>query len=369
MGVFGSKPYDKEAVEKNMKDEVFEEFVERLPDLSGKVVAITGCTTGLGLWAAIAAAKKGAARVLMLNRKSTRSEDAETKVKERAGVGVAVETVELDLMSPASVKACAERLTELLKGKGGLNVLANNAGIMAMKDVRTESGYEVQMQTNQLCHALLTSLLMPLLEEAAEKNGESRVVMHSSSARDIPSGNLKLEYFRPCEPGTLGGDNNSMVWEAATGAGGPWQRYHQTKLANVCFALALSRKLKERGSKVKVAAADPGVAVTELQVTSPGFKSLPNWLASSIMAQTAADGSTPLLACCFLPDVESGDFFLPKEKRKGWPVRSINAGVAVKSGGEKNALLAGNLEVAWKGSEEFVSKFSGRGEEREGGFF
>ena len=90
----------------------------------------------------------------------------------------------------------------------------NNAGVMAVPDKRTADGYDVQMQTNHLSHFLLTKLVMPSLEAAANARGEARIVQHSSGARGMlpgmaeagHSGMLEAKYMEPCEPDTLGGN-------------------------------------------------------------------------------------------------------------------------------------------------------------------
>ena len=98
----------------------------------------SGCTTGTGYWAAIAAARKGAACILMLNRKSGRADAALAKVKAEASGRV--ETVEVDLQSFASVKAAAAKVNAIAAEFGGLDALVNNAGIMAVPDHRTTDG-------------------------------------------------------------------------------------------------------------------------------------------------------------------------------------------------------------------------------------
>ena len=155
------------------------------------MVAITGCTTGTGYFAALTFAKRGA-RVIMLNRKSERAETALSKIKE-AVPDAKVEHVDCDLTDFASVKKAAAELQSLCSS--GLDVLCNNAGVMALADQATADGFDVQMQTNHLSHFLLTREVFPLLEKAAEKSGEvccSGCWAHASryryhSARMLPS--------------------------------------------------------------------------------------------------------------------------------------------------------------------------------------
>ncbi|CAJ1333076.1 unnamed protein product, partial [Effrenium voratum] len=135
---------------------------------------------GTGYVAAKTALKKGA-YVVLLNRKSSRADEAE-KTLSAAVPGGKVSAVECDLQSFASVRGAAEKLKEMFAGTG-IDVLCNNAGIMAMPDEATGDGYDVQMQTNHLSHFLLTKEIFPLLEKGAEQRGEARVVNHSSLAR------------------------------------------------------------------------------------------------------------------------------------------------------------------------------------------
>merc|ERR1711963_932280 len=116
-------------------------------------------------------------------------------------------------------------------GDKGLDVLCNNAGIMATKDEATEDGFDTQMQTNHLSHFLLTAELFPLLEKAANANGEARVVNHSSIARYSPAQPLEAKYFGK-NGGKLGGDADACCRPFS---GGRWKRYQQTKLANVVY--------------------------------------------------------------------------------------------------------------------------------------
>merc|ERR1719210_1710166 len=97
-------------------------------------------------------------------------------------------------MSFAAVREAAQKLKEDL-GSSGLDVLCNNAGIMATKDEATGDGFDTQMQTNHLSHFLLTAELFPLLEKAANADGEACVVNHSSVAHHSPAEPLEAKYF------------------------------------------------------------------------------------------------------------------------------------------------------------------------------
>ena len=266
----------------------FTEFEAGLPDLTSKTVAITGCTSGTGLVAAKTCAKKGAT-VLMLNRPSKRAEAALEAVKKEAKGSV--QHVDCDLMDFESVRKAARSVRENFEV---LDVLCNNAGVMALEDAATKDGYDVQMQTNHLSHFLLTKELFPLLEKAGKEKGEARIVNHSSGARNWPPYKLDAKYLEK-KGGNLGGNGNSMVL-----GGARWVRYHQTKLANAVFTLALKDKMP---SNVKALVCAPGLATTNLQVTTHqngGFED--SWIMR--YGQSAEDGTIPLLTCMLKPDLD-----------------------------------------------------------------
>eukprot|EP00929_Paragymnodinium_shiwhaense_P089674 TRINITY_DN4981_c0_g2_i1.p1 TRINITY_DN4981_c0_g2~~TRINITY_DN4981_c0_g2_i1.p1 ORF type:complete len:375 (+),score=88.81 TRINITY_DN4981_c0_g2_i1:86-1210(+) len=372
MGVCGSLggEYNKDEVAKNMTEELYNATVESLPALDGKVVAITGCTTGLGFYTALAAAKKNASMIYMLNRQSERAAAAEEKVRAAVPPGntTKVKTIPCDLQDFASVRACVAALGKDTE-ETGLDVLCNNAGVMAMPDKRTVDGFEVQMQICQLSHAIFTRELFPNLEKAAAKRGEARIVFATSGARDSPHKQLEEQYFVACEAGTLGGDSRSTVLDMA-GFGGPWSRYHQAKLANVAYAMALHDRLAARTSKVKAMCMEPGLAATELQVTSTRNGLMPHWLAKFLnqQGQSAADGAAGMVMCCFHPEVRSGDMYVPSVKSsgafmRGPPMLRISGGKPVEVGTEKLATNADNKAnvFAWcetavgAGGAEFLS--------------
>jgi NAD(P)-dependent dehydrogenase (short-subunit alcohol dehydrogenase family) len=191
----------------------FHEFERTaIPTLHGKVVAITGCTTGTGFIAAQCAARKGAQTILMLNRPSDRATTAEQSVREQIPTteSTTVETIPCDLQDMASVQSAIQ----LIRSKyDKIDVLCNNAGVMALEDTATKDGYDVQIQTNHLSHFLLTKELFPLIQ----KSSDGRIVQHSSLARN--GGPLKPEYFGK-NGGNLGGNGASMVMNGAR-----WERF------------------------------------------------------------------------------------------------------------------------------------------------
>lgn len=122
-----------------------------------------------------------------------------------------IETVVCDLQDLDSVKSAAEKINEVASKNEGLDFLVCNAGVMALKDVRTKDGFDVQVQTNQHSHFLLTQGVWKSIVQATNTRGAARVVTHSSSARHNPKGPLEKDFFVKSEPGTLGGETTSLV--------------------------------------------------------------------------------------------------------------------------------------------------------------
>ena len=287
----------------NLESKYFDQLFESLPSLEGKTVVITGTTSGTGYTAAEACGKLGA-KVLLLNRPSERAKTSYEKLKETTSNG-SFHPIDCDLQSFASVRECISKINDLCPE--GIDVLCNNAGVMALEDMPTGDGYDVQMQTNHLSHFLLTKLLWPSLEKTANEKGEARVVNHSSGARNSVK---KLEpEFLEQKGGSLGGNGKSMFF-----GGGRWIRYGQTKLANAAFTAALHEKLQSKGSKIKAIVAHPGLAETDLQDTTVKEGGLGRWFTGQFMklGQSQADGTMGILRGIADPSIESGTFIGPK---------------------------------------------------------
>lgn len=196
-------------------------------DLTGRTAVVTGVSAGLGVETARALTSVGA-RVVGAARDLAKAR--------RALEGIDVELVELDLSDLQSVRRCA---AEVLERVEALNLLINNAGVMAPPLMRTAQGFELQLGTNHLGHFLLTRLLEPALVAGAP----ARVVNVSSR------GHLR------------GGiDFDDPHWR--TRDYDKWKAYGQSKTANVLFAVELERRLGPKG--VHAYAVHPGVIFTEL---------------------------------------------------------------------------------------------------------
>ncbi|KAJ3122127.1 hypothetical protein HK098_003106 [Nowakowskiella sp. JEL0407] len=208
----------------------------KIPDLTGKVAIVTGGNTGLGFATVTELARKNA-KVYLAARTPARAEAAIAKIKESIPAAN-IEFLELNLADLKQVKKAAENF---LANGDRLDILINNAGIMACPFELTVDGHESQFATNHLGHFLFTTFLLPVLEKSAP----SRIVNVSSHGHTF------------CPPGGIIFD--SINDEKAMDN---WQRYGQSKLANILFTKSLVEKLA--GKKIYVNALHPGVVNTEL---------------------------------------------------------------------------------------------------------
>ncbi|OWU86299.1 short-chain dehydrogenase [Oceanicola sp. 22II-s10i] len=294
----------------------YHDLVASLPDLAGRTVAITGCTSGMGLILAHTAAAKGA-RVLMINRPSDRADRALAEIR---ATGAEAHAVPCDLLSFDSVRAAGPVLDSLC-GETGLDVLVDNAGLMGLADEATGDGFDVQMQANHLSHFLLVHLAWPHLETAAALRGEARVVNHSSGARNSPKRPLTRKYLEP-NGGNLGGDG----WPGMQ----KWVRYQQSKLANLLFTYALQDRAGAReGNAVKVLCAHPGPTDSGLQAKSApgGTTILDRYILRRTLneAHSVEDGTCGLARAAFEPGVAGGEFYGPDAKARTGPALRLPA--------------------------------------------
>jgi NAD(P)-dependent dehydrogenase (short-subunit alcohol dehydrogenase family) len=256
---------------------------ERIPDQSGRTALVTGANSGLGFVTARELAHKGATVVLAC-RNLEKGEGArilcESQVPEAQ-----LELEELELASLASVREFAERFRA---DHEGLDLLINNAGVMAPPRRRTADGFELQFGTNHLGHFALTGLLIGEMEGRED----ARVVTLSSNAHRM--GRIAFD--------NLGGDRHYFRWRA----------YGQSKLANLLFALELDRRLRAAGSTIKSLAAHPGYAATNLQFAGPpGPDAAFMKVTNRLFAQSDEMGALPTLYAATEPGLEGGTFCGP----------------------------------------------------------
>ena len=263
--------------------------VDDVPDQSGKSVVITGANSGIGFETARVLAQRGARLVLAVRRPEA-GQAAVARIREETpGADVIVE--KCDLGSLDSVALFSSRISERA---GSLDVLINNAGIMAVPYGVTVDGHERQFGTNHLGHFALTGLLLPgLLESEA-----GRVVSVSSDAHR----------FGRVEPDNLDGERYRR-----------WGAYGRSKLANLLFAYELERRARSAGVSLMSVACHPGYAATNLQgrAAREQDRSERFWKLGHLFAQSAASGALPTLRAATDPQAEGGTYFGPAGRQRG----------------------------------------------------
>jgi len=247
-------------------------------DLSGKVALVTGASGGLGAETARALAEKGAAVTLAV-RDVPKGEKVAEDIRSSTG-NKKIDVFEVELSVPESIRDFAARY---LTKHSTLNLLINNAGVMACPLMRTTEGWEMQFGTNHLGHFLLTCLLVPALKAGTP----ARVVNLSSAGHRLAS--VRLE-----DPNYARGERDYDKWEA----------YGQAKTANIWFSIELTRRLADAG--ITSNAVHPGGIMTDLgrhlsqddiqelmsrqpAGTSIQWKEIPAGAATSVWAATAAE--------------------------------------------------------------------------------
>jgi NAD(P)-dependent dehydrogenase (short-subunit alcohol dehydrogenase family) len=257
---------------------------DRIPDQTGRIAVVTGANSGLGLVTARELARKGA-RVVMACRNLDKGHAAVDAIRSEVP-DAQLQLDELDLASLTSVRSFADRFEDT---HDGLDLLLNNAGVMAAPRRHTADGFELHLGTNHLGHFALTNLLLPLMEGRED----ARVVTLSSNAHKTVRG-IAFD--------NLNGDRRYFRWNA----------YGQSKLANLLFALELDRRLRAQGSTVKSLAAHPGYAATNLQsAAAPLADRLFMKVANAAVAQSDEMGALPVLYAATEPGLEGGTYAGP----------------------------------------------------------
>ncbi|MFF3976888.1 oxidoreductase [Streptomyces sp. NPDC001828] len=275
-----------------------------IPDQSGRTAVVTGANSGIGLVTARELARRGA-RVVLACRSEARGKEAEERVRSEVP-GARAEFRRLDLADLASVREFAAQLPY-----ERLDLLINNAGVMALPYGRTADGFETQFGVNHLGHFALTGLLLPRLRAA----GAARVVCVSSGMHVL--GNVDLR--------DLNSERHYRRWVA----------YGRSKSANLLFVHELARRLGAVGSDVVAAAAHPGYAATNLQTQAVRMEGRRRTerlveLGNRVMAQPAESGALPTLFAATAPGVRPDSFTGPSVMMwRGSPARSWRAGWTV----------------------------------------
>jgi NAD(P)-dependent dehydrogenase (short-subunit alcohol dehydrogenase family) len=256
---------------------------DQIPDQHGRSAVVTGANSGLGLVTARELARAGAS-VTLACRNTDRGVQAAREI-EAAVPGAATEVAALDLGSLASVQAFADRFHTL---HDSLDLLINNAGVMAPPRRVTADGFELQFATNYLGHFALTGRLL----HAMEGRSDARVVTLSSNAHKM--GRIDFE--------DLQSQRSYQRWRA----------YGQSKLADLIFALELDRRLNAASSAIRSLAAHPGYAATNLQSAAPPMLDrLVMAVSNQVLAQSAEMGALGTLYAATHPGLEGGTYVGP----------------------------------------------------------
>jgi NAD(P)-dependent dehydrogenase (short-subunit alcohol dehydrogenase family) len=271
------------------------DLVATVPDLSGKLVVITGANSGLGFGLARRMSAAGA-DVAMAIRNRAKGEAAIDDI--RATVPDAKLTIKpLDLSSLASVAALGEQLNA--EGRP-IDILINNAGVMTppQRDT-TADGFELQFGSNHLGHFALTGHVLPLLRAA---DGARVVSLSSLAAR---------------QSGKIHFDDPQFEKSYA-----PMSAYGQSKLAVLMFALELDRRSRAAGWGVMSNAAHPGLTKTNLQISGPSLgREKPalmerlyrtSWRFAPFLWQEIDEGILPAVYAAATPQAEGGTFYGPR---------------------------------------------------------
>jgi NAD(P)-dependent dehydrogenase (short-subunit alcohol dehydrogenase family) len=249
-----------------------------IPDQTGRRAIVTGANGGLGLIAARELARKGASVVLACRN----MQKGEVALAEVRAAGGEAELASLDLGNLASVREFAASQERTL------DLLVNNAGVMAPPRSETADGFELQLGTNHLGHFALTGLLLERLKAAQA----ARVVSLPSNGHRIG----KIDFD------DLQSERRYRRWGA----------YGQSKLANLLFMRELDRRARAAGLPLVSVAAHPGYSATNLQFAAPPLADrIVMRVLNVVVAQSADKGALSPLYAATVPDLPGGSYIGP----------------------------------------------------------
>jgi NAD(P)-dependent dehydrogenase (short-subunit alcohol dehydrogenase family) len=261
---------------------------QNVPSQQGRIAVITGANAGLGFEAARVLSGKGA-KVILACRNTAKGEEAARRLRAlHPQADVVVE--KLDTSDLASVRTCADRI---LFAYPRIDLLINNAGIMATPHEKSKDGFEMQLATNHLGHFALTGLLLPNL-------------------RDVPGSRIVAVASIAAQSGKI--DFDDLMGERRYDA---WKAYNQSKLANLMFGQELQRRLDRAGARTIAAIGHPGASLTNLFSTPGG--GIAKKILSPLMRpffQEADRGVLPILFAATAPEAIPGAYYGPDRFRE-----------------------------------------------------
>lgn len=266
---------------------------EKIPDLSGKIIIVTGGNSGLGYESVKTFAQKGAHVILACRS----TEKGETAKKKMGNINGHIDVMKLDLQDFASIENFAKNFKEK---HNKLDVLLNNAGVMTTPYFTTKDGLEGQMGTNHFGHFALTAHLFEIIK----KTPNSRVVNVSSTGHK--AGKMDFE---------------NLLFEGGKGYG-RMKAYGRSKLSNLLFTYELQRRLETSGINSISLASHPGGTKTNLDRHINNkwwFKILYPFVKGMMMEQE--QGALSQIRASVDPNVKGGDYYGPHKGMKGWPVK------------------------------------------------
>jgi NAD(P)-dependent dehydrogenase (short-subunit alcohol dehydrogenase family) len=270
--------------------------VEDIGEYEDEIAVITGANSGLGFSATKILAENGA-KVIMACRSLDKAKESKQEIIEELD-DPDLEVMELDLSSLKSVESFAGKFREEYDS---LDVLCNNAGLMALPRRETEDGFEMQLGVNHLGHFALTSHLIDMIVDSS-----GRVVNQSSMAHE----DAEIDFD------DLMGEENYSKWGA----------YGQSKLANLLFTYELDRRLKEKDIEVESVGCHPGVSDTNLFRVGPKMehsklKLYFGKIFSKILGQSPDKGCLPMVYAATSEDIKGGEYIGPDgfKQMRGYP--------------------------------------------------
>jgi NAD(P)-dependent dehydrogenase (short-subunit alcohol dehydrogenase family) len=253
-----------------------------------KHVVVTGANAGLGFQTALKLAG-GGAKVVMACRNMEKGQAALNQILERVP-GADLLLLRLDVSDLDSVREFSQDFSRQV---GSLDVLINNAGIVAIPLTRNGAGHELQLATNYLGAFALTGMLLPLFRR-------------ERPARIVNVGSLAHRF------GTL--DINDLNWEQTPYD--QWKAYARSKLAMLSFTMQLSRCLRKMSSNITALAAHPGFAATEIHKKSEALapkNAFSKWLQEKVtpLVPSAVDAARPIILAASADPVSGGEYYGP----------------------------------------------------------